>query len=209
MTTFEHAMFGANLALVTGWTRKQGWGLALMAALAAALADWDGLSILFGGEAYSQIHRVWGHNLFATLFLGAMVGALAYLAFLSHGVREKTRRWIKDLNPLQPPPYSNASLACWIFTGCIASISHLPADMIYSGHKEMTNWPVKIFWPAHEQGYVLPLVAWGDLTSTFLFILAMFAMYRWPAKAQAIAFLALLAVNAYIGFCWLGGGIAR
>jgi hypothetical protein len=40
-----------------------------------------------------------------------------------------------------------------------------------------------------------------------IFIAEMFALYFWPRRAQLIAVVTLLAVYAYIGFCWLRGGV--
>lgn len=197
------------MALATGLHRTQGWGLALMAGPAAAFADWDGLSILFGGEAYSRVHRVWGHNLFATVFLGGAFGAMGYLALLSSRFRRYSIHLPGETQPAFPPPYSHHNLACWVLVGVLAGASHLPADMVFSGHKEMTVWPVQAFWPLSSQGYVLPLVSWGDMTATILFIGAMFALYRWPGKSQGIAILALVGLHVYIGICWWNGGIGR
>src|SRR5579871_981716 len=63
MTFYEHAMLGGTLTAACGAHRRHVWAIVLMAATAAALPDWDGLSLAFGPNAYSAIHRVWGHNL--------------------------------------------------------------------------------------------------------------------------------------------------
>jgi len=209
MTTFEHAMLGITLTMVTGVQKSQGWGVVVMAAPAAAMADWDGLSILFGGEAYSKVHRVWGHNILVAGTSGAMVGLLGYLVYLSAGVRRYAIRLIPEANPASTVEFSQKNLVCWVLVGMLAALCHLPADMIFSGHKEMTPWPIQPYWPFHEQGYVWPLVSWGDLTATVLFIATMFAVYRWPQRARGIALLCLIALHGYIGFCWFQGGINR
>ncbi len=79
MTTYEHAMLGGSLALVLGCQRRHGWGLIAAAALAANTPDWDALTLAFGGWAYAQAHRVWGHNLLVASCTGILVGLLAYL----------------------------------------------------------------------------------------------------------------------------------
>jgi len=51
-------MVGASLALGAGLHYKHGWRIVGLAAVAAALPDWDGLSFLFGSQAYAKAHRV-------------------------------------------------------------------------------------------------------------------------------------------------------
>src|SRR4051794_24736441 len=72
-----------------------------MAGAAAALPDWDGLSLAFGPAAYSAAHRVWGHNLLAALLGGGLVGALGYLCHHSARVRGQARTLLEKLG--QPP----------------------------------------------------------------------------------------------------------
>lgn len=208
MTTFEHAMCGATLALAVGCLRKHGWALIAVAGAAAALPDWDGLSLAFGAEAYARGHRVWGHNLLAATATGALVGGLGYLGYLSTRVRRATIRLMpKARIPEAPPPLAASRLTTWVVIGVFAALSHLPADMVYSGGGGLQSWPVQVLWPFSEQGWVWPLVAWGDLATTLIFIVAMFALYRWPRRAQLVAVATLLAVQGYIGFCWLTGGV--
>ena len=64
MTFYEHAMLGATLALVAGLQRRHGWRIVAMAAVAAVLPDWDGLTIVLGaadrtlGIGAGQMSRV-------------------------------------------------------------------------------------------------------------------------------------------------------
>jgi len=58
VTVYEHMMVGASLALGAGLHYKHGWRIVGLAAVAAALPDWDGLSFLFGSQAYAKAHRV-------------------------------------------------------------------------------------------------------------------------------------------------------
>src|SRR5262245_36692727 len=108
MTVFEHPMFGASLALLAGVRRRHGWGLIATAAAAAALPDWDGLSILFGSNAYAAAHRVWGHNLLVAGLGGAVVGIVGLLAARSVRVRALLTRPAAELPP--PPPRSAATV---------------------------------------------------------------------------------------------------
>src|SRR5262249_31680156 len=71
-------MVGVNLALLAGLHHRYGIPIVATAALTSVLPDWDGLSILFGGEAYARVHRLWGHNLLVASLSGAAVAGLAY-----------------------------------------------------------------------------------------------------------------------------------
>lgn len=200
MTLYEHAMFGGTLALAAGVQRRHGGAIVGMAAVAAALPDADGLSLLFGPSAYAGIHRVWGHNLLVAGGLGCLVGAVGFAIRLS-----AIRRRKPDLK-LQAPQqlrFSGRALMLWILVGGCAGLSHLTADLVYSGGANLPVWPVPLFWPYSNQGWALPIVPWGDLGTTLIFIAEMFAIYRWPKRAQVIACLTLVAVLLYIGGRWL------
>jgi membrane-bound metal-dependent hydrolase YbcI (DUF457 family) len=196
-------MGGATLALAAGCLRKHGWALIVMAGVAAALPDWDGLSLALGADSYAKAHRVWGHNLLVAGMTGALVGGLGYLSYLSTRARRAAiQLWPQSRLAAASPPFSMLRLVTWIVVGTFASLSHLPADLIYP-------WPVQVLWPFSERGWAWPLLAWGDLLITAIFIVEMFALYRWPRRPQVIAVLTLLAVLGYIGFRRLIGGIGQ
>jgi membrane-bound metal-dependent hydrolase YbcI (DUF457 family) len=206
MTTYEHAMLGATLALAVGChRRREDWLLVAVAGAAAAAPDWDGLSLAFGAEAYARAHRTWGHNLLAASVAGLAVGAAGYLCHLSARVQRAVARMRSKSSPadIVVPAFSCRGLARWAVVGWLAALSHLPADLVYSGHPQLRSWPIQVFWPFSTEGWVWPLVSWGDLTTTFLFIAEMFVLYRWPKHAQLIAVLTLVLVHAYVGWCWL------
>jgi hypothetical protein len=50
-------------------------------------------------------------------------------------------------------------------------------------------------------------VPWGDLGATLLFLVEMFALYRWPTRAGAIAWLTLAAALTYVGGWWVVDGM--
>ncbi len=196
MTVFEHAMFGVNLALTAGVQRRHGWGLVGAAAVAAALPDWDGLSILLGGSAFAAAHRVWGHNLLAAGLSGAAVGVIALLVVRSDRVRA---RLVLPGAPLPAsPPRSLATPAMWAVVGALAGLSHLPADIVFNGGTDLPVWPVPLLWPFSREGWAVPVVPWGDLTVTLLFVAEMFALYRWRGRERAIAVLTLAVGSAYL-----------
>jgi membrane-bound metal-dependent hydrolase YbcI (DUF457 family) len=197
-------MFGATLALATGCHRRREWMLVAVAGLAAALPDWDALSLAFGANAYAKVHRVWGHNLLVAGCTGALVGALGYVCYLSTRLQRTAARMWPQANTFDHKfRFSGQGLLKYVTMGLIASLSHLPADLVYSGHPQMSSWPIQLLWPFSAKGWVWPLVAWGDITTTLIFVAEMFALYRWPTRAQVIAVMTLLAVHSYIAFCWL------
>jgi membrane-bound metal-dependent hydrolase YbcI (DUF457 family) len=204
MTTYEHAMFGASLALFAGMRRRHGWELVATAAVAAALPDWDSLSILFGATAYSNAHRLWGHNLLAAGLGGAVTGIVGFLAARSNRVRSFLIRPPAVASP--PPPRTAATLFLWIIVGTLAGLSHLLADIVFNGGTGLPAWPVKLLWPFSPEEWALPIVPWGDVTVTALFIGEMFALYRWRGYDQAIAALTLAAASAYLLIRWLLAG---
>jgi membrane-bound metal-dependent hydrolase YbcI (DUF457 family) len=204
MTVYEHAMFGATLALAAGAHRRHGWGLVAAAAAAAALPDWDGLTLAFGPAAYAEGHRVWGHNLLAAGLGGALAGAVGYVCHRSVRVRQAVRRLLPPSGAapkaaVQPPPaVAGVALAVWITLGAAAGLSHLPADLVVSGGSGLQDWPVPLLWPFSARGWVYPVVPWGDLGFTLIFLAEMFALYRWPGRARALAGLTILAGVSYL-----------
>ena len=207
MTTYEHAMLGGTLAL--GCQRRHGWGLVGAAALAGAVPDWDGLTLIFGGLAFRQGHRVWGHNLLVVSCTGILVGVLAYWYSFSAWSSRILVRWTKVLErqPSSPPKFTWAALAEWVIICHLSGIAHLLVNIVYSSRSDMESWPLKLFWPFSDQGWVWPLVPWGHPTTSIIFVAEMFAIYRWPGRMRSLAFLTLLAVLAYIGLRWLLGGV--
>jgi membrane-bound metal-dependent hydrolase YbcI (DUF457 family) len=205
MTVFEHAMLGASLGLAAGMQRRYGWRVIGMAAVAGALPDWDGLSILFGPEAYARAHRVWGHNL---LVAGASSLLIAWLEYrfcvLTRAVQSIARRLpglvlpAGVLSSRPGPGKSLTDLGAWLALGLTAGYSHLLADYFYSGHPGLHTWGLPLFWPFSIRVWARPTVAWGDLGATLIFVVEMFALYRWPGRARLIAWLALATVAVYV-----------
>lgn len=200
MTVYEHAMLGSSVSLLGNVHRRHGWGLVAAAAAAGALPDWDGLSLAFGPTAYADVHRAWGHNLLAAALAGAAVGGVGYLCHRSVRVRRAALRFLPPTGPAAAPapPFAPHALAVWVAVGVVAALSHLPADLIYSGGAGLPDWPVPLLWPFSHRGYAYPMVPWGDLGVTLLFVGEMFALYRWPRSARAVAALALAAGAVYL-----------
>jgi inner membrane protein len=58
----------------------------LFCMVAAGVADLDGISILFGEEAYWDIHHVWGHNLMVGVLVAAVLAGLSKRPFVAGAV---------------------------------------------------------------------------------------------------------------------------
>lgn len=202
MTTFEHAMLGINGTLAVGLHRKHGWQITVMAALVAILPDWDGLSLLFGAAAFDESHRVWGHNLLVASVLAVAVAGLDWrLGIIDHACR-RLARWVPGLStgplPRKRSRSTGPNFVTWSATAVLAAYSHLAVDLVYSGHAELGNWQLELLWPFSRRGWAYPLVPWGDVGATVIFVAGMFALLRWPPRSQSIAGTTLAAVAGYI-----------
>lgn len=201
MTLYEHAMLGSTLALAAGLRRRYGWPIVALAGVSAVVPDWDAVSFVFGGAAYDRAHRIWGHNVLVAAALGALVGVAEYRVNLY----DRGRRLVRVPDPSAPtspmdgPRRAPRSWLVWTLTAALASLSHLPADLIYSGRPGMENWPLELLWPFSTRTWAFPIVPWGDVGATLVFIAEMFALYRWPARSELTARLTLGVLVAYIG----------
>jgi hypothetical protein len=208
MTFYEHAMLGGTLTLALGAHRRHGWPLVFMAGVAAALPDWDGLSLAFGTDAYSSIHRVWGHNVLAATCGGLLVGGVGLLCHHSVRVRNYTLYWLHKIGEASKetsadPSFSAHTLAVWLIVGGLAGLCHLPADLIYSTSPPVVDWSIPLLWPFSEREWSFPIVSWGDLGPTVIFLVEMFALARWRRHAQLLAWIALIALAGYLTVRWL------
>jgi len=196
MQYYDHALMGATLGLATGTQRKYGWPIVAMAAAAASLPDWDAVPYPSGTQWYSEVHRVWGHNLLVAPLLSGLVGAIGYLCWLA------ARRPKRE--PGKNREFSGQALAVWVVVGVLASLSHLLADVCYCGTSRSPDWPVLLLWPFTRRGVALPRVPWADQGVTWILGVTLVAAFLWPAAARVLAILALLVV---IGYVTLGGAL--
>jgi inner membrane protein len=202
VTTFEHALLGINGTIATGLHRRFGWQIAALAGVAAAAPDWDGLPILFSRSVFADAHRVWGHNLAACVLLGTAMGLVDY----RYDLITRCARRMKRLFPREVSEqaielrsqFNSAAQWTWIVVAVLAALSHLLADAVVSGAEGLTDWSVRPFWPFARWGWVYPLVPWGDVGITVVFVAGMFAMLRWQSRSRIIAALTLCGVCAYI-----------
>jgi membrane-bound metal-dependent hydrolase YbcI (DUF457 family) len=198
MMYYDHALLGATVALASGAHRRHGWPVVVMAAVAAMLPDWDGLSKPFGPAAYARAHRVWGHNVAAAVLAGGLFAAAAYLARLSARERAPYRFGAGR-------PFSRRDLAAWVALGVLAGLTHVLADLVYSGRRMSPDWPVALLWPFTERGWAFPLVPWADWGVTLILAGGLAAACCRPRSARALAAVTLLATVGYVaGWAVLG-----
>lgn len=201
MTTFEHALLGVNGALAAGLHQRYGWQMVAMAGLAAVSPDWDGLTIVLGPTVFAEGHRVWGHNLLACVLVGILIGILDYqLDLVTRGGRVLTKclRLRVQTELTVRTERSARHQIVWIFVAVVAALSQLPADMLVSGTDTLPDWEVKLLWPFSDRGWVCPMVPWGDVGISLVFVAGMFATIKWPSRTRIIAGITLGCVAAYI-----------
>lgn len=203
MTTFEHAMLGVTGTLAAGLHRRYGWQIVALGGLVAVLPDWDGLSILCGAAVFDRVHRTLGHNLPICLVLGVVVASLDYHYSLIVRAREFVGRWLRLFASKETSPVRSVfcvrEAAIWVVVGVAASLSHLAADVVFSGHEVLSDWGLRLLWPFSDRVWAYPLVSWGDPTVSLIFATSMFAMVRWPSRLQTTAAVTLSLVLGYIG----------
>ncbi len=200
MTTFEHAMLGINGAIAAGLHRRYAWRVAALAGVSAISPDWDGLTILGGMELFDHAHRAWGHSIFTCVLLGCVLAGLDF-RFDLVGRGERMLCWT-----LHRPSKALATrldrnwrrLAIWLTVAIVAAVSHLAADLVYSGTAELSDWHLQLLWPFSTRGFVFPMVHWGDVGVTIIFVISMFAMVRRRDWIQPIALITLTLVVVYI-----------
>ena len=200
MTTFEHAMLGINGALAAGLHRRYEWRVAALAGLAAITPDWDGLTILGGVQLFDHAHRAWGHSFLSCVILACVVAGLDF-RFDLVGYGERLLCWVlrtPSKATLTRPNRNYKRLIVWILVAIVATMSHLAADLVYSGTSELADWHLQLLWPFSSQGFVFPMVHWGDAGVTIIFVISMFAMVRRRGSIQPIALITLLLVVMYI-----------
>jgi membrane-bound metal-dependent hydrolase YbcI (DUF457 family) len=200
MTTFEHAMLGVNGALACGLQHRFGWRVAAFAGLAAITPDWDGLTIVGGMRLFDQAHRAWGHSFAACLLMAALLVAVDIRLDLMGWGRRTLERLMGSKDKVIDPRPEASPLRCtvWFTVAVLAMLSHFAADLVYSGAEGLSDWELKLLWPFSQAGFVYPLVRWGDVGVTLIFVAGMFAMLRWRPQVQPIAGVTIACTILYI-----------
>jgi membrane-bound metal-dependent hydrolase YbcI (DUF457 family) len=202
MTTFEHAMLGANGVVASGLHHRFGWKLVVLAAVAAIAPDWDGLTVLVDASVFDRGHRVWGHNIFACCATGILVASLdtrfnltgRLVAWLQ--TFRSTSEDMADEAVVSEQPTVSYSAA--IVVAVSAALSQIPADAVVSGGQGLADWPVKYLWPVSNAEVIFPLVPWGDPGITIVFCVGMILAARFKDRVRPIAISTLIGVTGYI-----------
>ncbi|HIQ21048.1 MAG TPA: metal-dependent hydrolase [Planctomycetes bacterium] len=196
VTVFEHAMLGVTATTAAGLDRRYGWPVVAAAGVVSLLPDWDGLALVFGAAAFDKAHRVWGHS----LLTAGLLGAAFMVAAARWRLAQRAVRLVRPVPREEPPagPPAPAELLVWAVLGVVLSWLHLAADLVYSGHDVLPDWGLQLFWPFSDRSLAFPLVPWGDVGTTLIFVVGMFALVRWPRRSQGVGLATLAAVIAYI-----------
>ncbi len=195
-------MLGINGALAAGLHHRHSWKIAALAGVAAASPDWDGLPIIFSQSAFATAHRLWGHNGMACVLVGLTLAICDYRFDLvtraGRALGKIFRFDITDATLALRTTFTPTELWTWIFVAILASLTQLPVDMVISGTATLGDWELRPFWPFWNEGWVFPMVRWGDVGITLIFIAGMFALLRWPSRLQFIAGITLASVFLYV-----------
>ena len=202
MTTIEHALLGGYLVLTSGVNRRFGWPLVAMAGVAAVVPDWDGLTMLYSASLCDVAHRCWGHALVICLPLAVLLATLDYRFDCVTRLARRCARWLRvavdESKLVVRSSFVTAGCLAWSLAAIIATLSHVCTDMLFSGHADFADWPIKILWPFSDNGFVYPMIPWGDVGVTVIFFVGLFAMVRWPKKSQRLAVLTLVSASLYM-----------
>lgn len=202
MTPYEHAMVGITGVLATGLNRRYGWPIAGLAAVAAVSPDWDGLALVAGSAAFAARHRVWGHNVLVCVLSGLLLGVVDYrfdmVGCCGRYLTRKLRLSRSGGEPRLREARSLGGWVAWISVAILAALSHLLADLLFSGSATLPAWELQPWWPLSRAGYAFPWVPWGDPGVSIVFVAGMFAMWKWSRRLQPISLVTLAAVVLYV-----------
>jgi len=190
MTPIEHSIFAFNFSV---WARGRQPAAFHVAVMAAALApDVDGLSVVFGTDAYVRYHRTFGHGALPAVVLGVAAAELV-LTFMPQRLRRLA----------SGDPEAGRIGLSWqglIFAGAIGGLSHLLADALYP-------WPVPFAWPFSSAGFCWPILPWGDMVIACLLIASMFAHALAPKHARGVSAATFAVLGAYLVLRILSHGV--
>lgn len=192
MHYYDHGLWGATLAVGAGAPRRLGAGSVFLAALIAMTPDWDALTKHISAQRYQEVHRVWGHNVFVVLILGAALGALGWW------IQQSTQRSAVSA------PRARSDLAIWLALGALIMLSHALMDVLYCGGFGSPTWPVQLFWPVTSAGLAYPCVPWVDWLTTLILAVGLLGclLARRHARMIACASLVLLAGHVICRRFW-------
>jgi membrane-bound metal-dependent hydrolase YbcI (DUF457 family) len=197
MTTFEHALLGINGAIAVGLHRRpHGWKWVASSGVAAIAPDWDGLPMLINMSRFETGHRVWGHNIFTCALMAMLLTVLFVKLDLWERIVAFHASLQKHASPLKNQ--TKSTWFAWWLVMFVAALSQIPADIVVSGGKGLTDWPLQPLWPISNFSVVYPMVPWGNVGVSVLFALGMIAMAKQTRHLQTISRITLMTVTIYI-----------
>ena len=208
MTIYEHIMLGVDVAMAANLHRRYGWRIVAWAGCAAALPDWDGLTLLAGGKSYDAGHRVWGHNVLVAGLVAVALSVVAWVWARWRASREHAAQGRMALEAESPEltdvdvpalaKRSDPPLLVWCLVGLLGSYSHLAMDLLFSSGGNHETWGVLLLWPFSRRDWAFPMVPWGDVGTTLVFAAGMLATARFHSRSRSIAVATLILVAIYI-----------
>jgi hypothetical protein len=200
MTTPEHALVGVHLAIASRCFRLWSWRAVALAAVMSNAPDWDGVPMLFDMGRFEQGHRVWGHNLTVILFVSFVVALILnqwdLIGAIGKRIAGKYSSATIILDPIDCQNQLDFGAA--FLTAFVSQAMHLPCDMVVSGGGGLSHWHVKPFWPIADNGYVYPLIPWGDIGPTIIMMVGLIVMAKRQRNMAATAAGSLATVIVYM-----------
>lgn len=181
-----------------------------MAGLASNVPDWDGIPMLIDMQRFEVGHRVWGHN-FVAILLSSLLLAWTQSAFDWIG---RIGRWLSArfpqlvVDPQHAAPMISRGKLALVFASVaiIAQLIHLPCDLVVSGGNDLTDWPIRPFWPFSNAAFVFPLIPWGDPGPTVILMGGTIAIAKWRSQTSTTAMVTLIVLCVYLFVRgWLSG----
>jgi membrane-bound metal-dependent hydrolase YbcI (DUF457 family) len=202
MTSLEHALIGIHSALALGLQRRVGWSAVACAGAASVLPDWDGLPMLFDMARFEPGHRVWGHSL---LVMAGTSLLLALVLVRWDWIGKWVERWGRRPSEAAGTSVDQSSLswggltiASAFLIAFVAQGIHIPCDMVVASGQGLANWPVQPWWPFSRNGYVFPMVPWGDPSATVILMSGVIVQARRRSDVCLISIATLGILVAYL-----------
>jgi hypothetical protein len=200
MTTPEHALVGVHLAIASRCFRLWSWRAVALAAVMSNAPDWDGVPMLFDMGRFEHGHRVWGHNLPVILLVSVAVAMILSQWDLIGAIGKRISGKFGSATIISDPLDGQNLLgfAAALTTAFVSQAMHLPCDMVVSGGGGLSHWHVKPFWPIADNGYVYPLIPWGDIGPTIIMMAGLIVMAKRQRNLAVTAAGSLATVIVYM-----------
>lgn len=209
MTSPEHTLVGIHTAFALGLHLRWSWTIIALAAIASNIPDLDGIPMLFDMQRFESWHRVVGHN-FLMIAISSLL--LAWTQWRFHWLEllgQKCKRYLPTLpSPVTPQPSTTnrlphtASLVVLFGVAFLAQAIHLPCDMVVSGGSGLSHWYVYPFWPFYAEGFVFPMIPWGDVGPTLILMTGIMFVAKWPLRLRLWSSSTLLVLICYLLLRW-------